>query len=52
MVMMRTKKFEILSKNEIIERESSKFGTGAHIIIPKKYAGKKIKIIIEKEEEN
>ena len=41
------KKFNILSKNEIIERELSKFGTGAHIIIPKEYAGKKIKIIIE-----
>jgi len=41
------KKFEPLSKNEILERESSKFGTGAHTIIPKEYAGKKIKIIIE-----
>lgn len=33
--------------SEILEREVSKFGTGAHVIIPKEYAGKKVKIIIE-----
>lgn len=33
--------------SEIIEREVSKFGTGAHIIVPKEYAGKKVKIIFE-----
>jgi len=38
--------------SEILERKASKFGTGAHVIIPKKYAGKKVKIIVEGEEEN
>ena len=42
------KKFKILSKNEILERKASKFGTGCHAIIPKEYVNKKIKIIIEK----
>ena len=41
------KKMELISEREIIERESSRFGTGAHIIIPKEYVGKKIKIIVE-----
>jgi len=35
------------SGSEIIEREVSKFGTGAHIIVPKEYANKKVKIIFE-----
>jgi len=30
---------------EILEKTASGFGTGAHIIISKKYLGKKIKII-------
>jgi len=34
---------------EIIERKASKFGTGAHVLIPKEHLGKKIKIIIEEE---
>ena len=33
---------------EILERKASKFGTGAHVIIPKEHIGKKIKIIVEK----
>ena len=33
--------------SEIIEREVSKFGTGAHIIVPKEYANRKVKIIFE-----
>lgn len=33
--------------SEVLERIASKFGTGAHVIIPKEHAGKKIKIIIE-----
>jgi putative transposon-encoded protein len=37
--------------SEIIERKASKFGTGAHVIIPKEYVGKKIKIIVEDEDE-
>ena len=39
-----------LSGSEIIEREVSKFGTGAHIIVPKNYANKKVKVIFEVEE--
>ena len=31
---------------EILERNVSKFGTGAHVLIPKEHLGKKIKIII------
>ena len=34
---------------EIIERAASEFGTGAHIIVPKEYKGKKVKVIIEDE---
>ena len=30
--------------SEILERTATKFGTGAHVIIPKEYAGKKVKI--------
>ena len=37
--------------SEILEREVSKFGTGAHVIIPKEHIGKKIKIIVEGEDE-
>ena len=37
--------------SEIIERMASKFGTGAHIIVPKEYAGHKIKLILEDEDE-
>ena len=38
--------------SEILERVASKFGTGAHVIIPKEYIGKKVKIIVEKEVKN
>ena len=38
--------------SEILERKASKFGTGAHVIIPKEHAGKKVKIIIEGEEKD
>ena len=37
--------------SEILERKASKFGTGAHVIIPKEYVGKKVKIIVEGEDE-
>ena len=37
--------------SEIIERTATNFGTGAHVIIPKEYAGKKVKIILEGEDE-
>jgi putative transposon-encoded protein len=33
--------------SEIIERQVSAFGTGAHIIVPKEYSNKKVKIIFE-----
>jgi hypothetical protein len=32
---------------EITEREVTKFGTGAHVTVPKEYLGKKVKIIFE-----
>jgi len=35
------------SGSEIIEREVAKFGTGAHIIVPKEYVGQYVKIIFE-----
>lgn len=38
------------SGSEIIERRATAFGTGAHVIIPKEYSGKKLKIIFVKEE--
>jgi len=47
-------KKEIIIKfkgSEILERKASKFGTGAHVIIPKEHAGKKVKIIVEDEDE-
>ena len=34
---------------EILERQVSGFGTGAHVIVPKEYKGKKVKIILEDE---
>jgi putative transposon-encoded protein len=34
--------------SQILERQATRFGTGAHVIIPKEHSGKKIKIIIEK----
>jgi putative transposon-encoded protein len=36
---------------EILERNVSKFGTGAHVLIPKEHLGKKIKIIIEDDQD-
>ena len=36
--------------SEILERKVSKFGTGAHVIISKEHSGKKVKIIIEEDE--
>jgi len=37
---------------ELIERQVSEFGTGAHIIVPKEYVGKKVKIIFENKSKN
>jgi len=37
--------------SEIIERTATNFGTGAHVIIPKEYSGKKVKIILEGDDE-
>lgn len=37
--------------SEVIEREVSKFGTGAHIVVPKDFVGKKVKIIVGGEDE-
>jgi len=52
--MVDKNKKEIIVKfegSEIIEREVSKFGTGAHVIVPKEYVGKKVKIILGGEED-
>ena len=51
---MPKKKKEITIKfedSEILERTASKFGTGAHVVIPKEHVGKKVKIIVEGEDE-
>ena len=45
------RKLTLLSKREILERKAGKFGTGCHVIIPKEYANRKIKIIVEEENE-
>lgn len=34
------------SGGEIIERKVTEFGNSSHVILPKKYSGKKIKIIV------
>ncbi|MEI7718567.1 MAG: DUF2080 family transposase-associated protein [archaeon] len=50
--MVKESKQQIVIKfsgSEIIERKVSKFGTGAHIIVPKEYSGKHVKIIFEEE---
>jgi putative transposon-encoded protein len=36
----------VLGTKEVLEREVTQFGTGAHIIVPQKHLGKKAKIII------
>jgi len=49
-VSKRKSKKEITIKfsgSEVLERTASKFGTGAHVIIPKEYVGKQVKIIVE-----
>lgn len=37
--------------SEILDRKISKFGTGAHVIVPKEHIGKNVKIIVEGEDE-
>ena len=37
--------------SEILDRKISKFGTGAHVIVPKEHVDKKVKIIVEGEDE-
>lgn len=38
--------------SEILERTVSKFGTGCHVIVPKEYEGKNVKIIFEDNSKN
>lgn len=38
-----------LDGSEILERQVSGFGTGCHVIVPKEYLGKKVKIIFGEE---
>lgn len=43
-------KKEIIIKfegSEILERTASSFGTGCHVIIPKEYNGRNVKIIFD-----
>lgn len=52
--MVKKKGKEIIIRfedSEILERRISKFGTGAHIIVPKEHAGKRVKIIIGGQDE-
>jgi len=37
-----------LNNRDIIEKTSSKFGNGAHVVISRKYLGKKVKILAGK----
>ena len=37
--------------SEILERTASKFGNSCHVIIPKEYVGKRVKIIVEGDDE-
>ena len=34
-----------IQAEEIIEKKVMKFGQGAHVIVPKKWLGKKVKIV-------
>jgi putative transposon-encoded protein len=38
----------LLGTEEILEREITEFGTGAHVIVPQKHIGKKVKVLILK----
>jgi putative transposon-encoded protein len=38
-----------LTGSEILERQVAGFGTGCHVIVPKEYLGKRVKIIFEGE---
>ena len=40
----------LLETEEILERDITQFGTGAHIIIPQKHLGKKAKVLIKKQD--
>lgn len=42
-------KIEIDNVDEVIDKEVSSYQTSTRIIIPKKYAGRKVKILILKE---
>ena len=37
--------------SEILDRKISKFGTGAHVIVPKEHIDKNVKIIVEGDDE-
>lgn len=38
----------LLMAEEILERKITEFGSGSHVVLPKKHVGKRAKIIIEK----
>jgi putative transposon-encoded protein len=39
-----------LEAREILERQATRFGTGAHVIVPKEYKGRTVKIILVEDE--
>ena len=39
-----------LNGNSVLERTAGKFGTGAHVIVPSEFIGKKVKIIFSIED--
>lgn len=43
---------ELDKYDEILTREVKPFGTGAHIPVPSKHLGKRVKILVLKEEKN
>lgn len=43
---------ELINAEEVLEREVVAVGNGAHINMPKKHLGKKVKVIIKKEGKN
>jgi len=51
MVKSKENKIELnLDGLEIIEREAKGFGTGCHVIVPKEYEGKIVKVILLNDE--
>lgn len=50
MVSLTEMKVEIDNVEEVIEKKVDSYSTSTRIIIPKKYAGRKVKVLILEEE--